>query len=259
MSEPLDIVAEVAHLDREHAERAARAVLQTLAERLSAGEARQLAAQLPAPLAGWLHTTSAPEPFRYDEFLRRVATRVGTDPATAARYARAVFWALGQTLSQDEIADLAAELPDDFAPVVAEAQRRFFRAVDAETFLSKLAEHARIPEPAARRVADAVMETLAERISGGEVDDLETVLPLELREPLERGKARSGGRATKMSLDAFLERVGHELGVTPLEARRFVEAAFITLRETVPADEFLDVTAELPYEYASVGARPRST
>jgi uncharacterized protein (DUF2267 family) len=248
MSEPLDIVAEVAHLDREHAERAARAVLQTLAERLSAGEARQLAAQLPAPLAGWLHTTSAPEPFRYDEFLRRVATRVGTDPATAARYARAVFWALGQTLSQDEIADLAAELPDDFAPVVAEAQRRFFRAVDAETFLSKLAEHARIPEPAARRVADAVMETL-----------VETVLPLELREPLERGKARSGGRATKMSLDAFLERVGHELGVTPLEARRFVEAAFITLRETVPADEFLDVTAELPYEYASVGARPRST
>jgi uncharacterized protein (DUF2267 family) len=59
-----------------------------------------------------------------------------------------------------------------------------------------------------------------------------------------------------MSLDDFLERVGRRLGVTPLEARRAVEAVFATMRETLPHDEFADVIAELPYEYASVGARP---
>jgi uncharacterized protein (DUF2267 family) len=259
MSDPIDIVAGVAQVDREQAERAARAVLETLAERLSAGEARDLAERVPAPLNAWLHTTAGPEPFRYDEFLRRVAARAGTDPETAARHARAVFWALGQSVDEDEIADLAAELPQDFAPLVAEARKRYFRAVDLGTFLTRVAEHAAIPADAARQVADAVLETLAERISGGEVDDLEAVLPIELRAPLERGKAHSGGRATRMSLDAFLERLADRLGVMPLEARRYAEAVFAALRETVPEDEFLDVTAQLPYEYASIGARPQRT
>ena len=44
--------------------------------------------------------------------------------------------------------------------------------------------------------------------------------------------------------------------MTPLQARGAVEAVFTTLRETIPHDEFVDVIAELPYEYASVGARP---
>jgi uncharacterized protein (DUF2267 family) len=40
-------------------------------------------------------------------------------------------------------------------------------------------------------------------------------------------------------------------------ARGAVEAVFNALRETIPHVEFLDVTAELPDEYASVDARPR--
>jgi uncharacterized protein (DUF2267 family) len=256
MSDPIDIVAGIARVDREQAERATRAVLTSLAERLSKGQALDLAEQLPPSLAAWLHTTSGPEPFHYDEFLRRVAAREGTDTKTAERHAQAVFRALAQSVDGDELDDVAAELPQDFAPLIAEARRRFFRAVDADTFLAKVAEHASISEAEARRVAGAVFETLAERISGGEVDDLEALLPLELREPLERGKAHSGGRATAMSLDAFLERVAERLGVTPLQARRAVEAVFTTLRETIPHDEFVDVIAELPYEYASVGARP---
>jgi uncharacterized protein (DUF2267 family) len=257
MTDPIDIVARLAHLDREAAERATRAVLETLAERLSQGEARDLAERLPDAPAAWLHTTGGPEPFHYDEFLRRVAAREGTDVETAAHHARAMFRALAQSVDGDELADVAAELPQDFAPLIAEARRQFFDVVDAATFLAKVAEHASISTDAARRVADAVLETLAERISGGEVDDLEAVLALELREPLERGKARSGGQARRVSLDDFLERVAERLGVTPLQARRAVEAVFTALRETIPHDEFLDVTAELPYEYASVGARPQ--
>jgi uncharacterized protein (DUF2267 family) len=257
--DPLEEIARVARIDRESAQRAARAVLQTLAERLSKGEARDLASRLPAPLAAWLHTTSGPEPFGYDEFLRRVAAREDADLETAARHAKAVFWALGGQVGEDEANDLAAELPQDFAPLAAEAQRRFFETADLPTFLAKVAEHARISPAAARRVAEAVLETLAERISGGEVDDLVARLPVELRPALERGRERSGGHPAKLSLERFLERVGERLGIAPLQARPYVEAVFVALRETLPHEEFLDVTAELPYEYAAVGAQPGST
>jgi uncharacterized protein (DUF2267 family) len=256
MSDPIEIVAAIAHLDREQAERATRAVLETLAERLSKGQALDLAEQLPEPLAAWLHTTSDAEPFHYDEFLNRVAAREGTDTQTAERHAQAVFRALARSVDAQELDDVAAELPQDFASLIAEARRQFFHAVDSDTFIAKVAEHASISEDAARRVAGAVFETLAERISGGEVDDLEALLPLELREPLERGKAHTGGQPTRMSLDDFLERVAQRLEVTPLQARLAVEAVFATMRETIPHDEFVDVIAELPYEYASVGARP---
>lgn len=210
---------------------------------------------MPAPLSGWLYTTTGPEPFGYEEFLRRVAAREGTEIATAERHARAVFAALARAVDRDELNDLAAELPQDFGPLVAEARRTFFRGVDASTFLAKVGERAGIGADAARRVTEAVLETLAERISTGEVEDLAAVLPLEFRPALERGKRGP----QKMNLDAFLERVANRLQITPLQARGFVEAVFMTLRETVPRDEFLDVVAELPYEYASVGPRPLPT
>ena len=166
-----------------------------MAERLSKGEALDLAEQLPAPLAAWLHTTSGPEPFHYDEFLRRVAAREGTDTETAERHARAVFRALAQSVDGDELDDVAAELPQDFAPLIAEARRRFFDTVDADTFLAKVAERASIsdgrgaptsPTPSSRRSPSA---SPAARSTTSR-----PLLPLELREPLERGKAHSGGQ-----------------------------------------------------------------
>jgi uncharacterized protein (DUF2267 family) len=253
----VDSVARDAHLPREAAQRAACAVLETLAERLTPGEARDLAEQLPETQAACLHTTTGPEPFDYPEFLRRVATREETDTGTAERHARAVFRALARTVDADELDDVAGELPQDFAPLIAEARRQFFEPVGDEVFLQRVADHAGISTQAARPLANAVLETLAERISGGEVDDLEAVLGVTLREPLERGKEHSGGRATRMSLDRFLARVGERLDLTPLRARGAVEAVFAALRETIPHDEFLDVLAELPFEYASVGAHLR--
>ena len=45
-----------------------------------------------------------------------------------------------------------------------------------------------------------MLETLAERIAGGEVDDVIVRLPIALHEPLKRGKEMSGGKARRMSL-----------------------------------------------------------
>ncbi len=70
-----------------------------------------------------------------------------------------------------------------------------------------MAERAGVDIGEARRATEAVLETLAARIGGGEADDLRTRLPVALHAPLERGKNLSGGKATRMKLDAFVRRV----------------------------------------------------
>ena len=185
-------VQQKAALNREAAERAAQVTLETLAERLSTGLARDLAAQLPPPLAGWLFTVTDAEPFGAPEFLRRIAERLGVDVETAERQARAVLTALGRAVSRQEIDDMAAELSHDFAPLVAEAQDRYVHVVTTEAVLQGVARRAGLAPDAARRVTEAVLETLAERIAAGEVDDLIALLELELRPPLERGREHGG-------------------------------------------------------------------
>jgi uncharacterized protein (DUF2267 family) len=66
---------------RECAERAIRATLQTLAERIAAGEARDLAQELSDELAPWVATTTDAEGFHVDEFVGRVAERERVDRA----------------------------------------------------------------------------------------------------------------------------------------------------------------------------------
>jgi uncharacterized protein (DUF2267 family) len=246
----IQITQRDAAISAEVAERAAQTALTTLAERLSAGEARDLLEQLPAEMKPWVYTQSDAERFDIDEYLRRVAEREGVDVHTAERHARAVFFALGQAVSAEEIADVAAELPQDFEPLIAEAQRRFFEVLPAEEFLARVAERAALDEDGARRATEAVLETLAERIAGGQVDDLVPQLPLELHEPLRRGKARSGEAARRMTLDRFLGKIAEREGVDLFEAGDHARAVFATLREAISDKEFYDVTAQLPPEYA---------
>jgi pyruvate dehydrogenase (quinone) len=92
----------------------------------------------------------------------------------------------------------------------------------------------------------SVLATLAERLGGGEVDDLAAQLSDELRQALERAKTR---KAERMSLDDFVHRVAEREGVSPEQAREHVRAVFQTLREAVTGDEWADMTADLPDEY----------
>jgi uncharacterized protein (DUF2267 family) len=255
-------VQQKASLSREAAERAARATLLTLAERLSQGEARDLAAQLPPPLAGRLLTDSDAERFDAREFLRRVAEREEVGVETAERHVRAVFDALGRTVSDDEIADMVAELPHNFAPLIGEAQDLGIRVVTLEALLAGVADRAGLSLDDARTVMDAVLEILAQRIASGEVDDLIALLPLEARPPLARGKQRGDGKAVRMSLDEFVRRVAEREGVSTAVAREHTAAVLATLRELLPDSEWRDMTAQLPDDYEALaldwrGRRPR--
>lgn len=187
------------------AERAVQATLQTLAERLPKAEARNLAEELPPELGAWVHTGPRPERFGAEEFVRRVADRLGVDGPTAERYAAVVFAALAQAVSDKEYADLTAVLPNDFGALLPRGPDTGI--VPAERFLARVAERAGLNPDAARRATDAVLEVLAERIAAGEVQDLVQRLDAPLCEPLRRGQASGPGTARRMSLEDFLDRI----------------------------------------------------
>ena len=106
-------VAEQAGLDPGDAERAIEATLVTLAERISAGEAEDLARRLPDDKARLLRGGGDAQAFGADEFVRRVAEREDADPATAERHARTVVAAMAPHERRKEMHDMASQLPRD--------------------------------------------------------------------------------------------------------------------------------------------------
>jgi uncharacterized protein (DUF2267 family) len=243
----------------EEAERAACTTLGTLAQRLSVGEATDIARRLPGDLRSCLVAEGPPERFHVDEFVRRIAAQVGVDPATAERDARAVFSALALAVGPDEFADLRSELPKDFDPLLdaalVEAPPRPAAEPPAapilsfDEFLERVAGRTGLDRARAQRAAEAVLQVLASRITGGQIDDLESQLPVELRPALERGRGRTGGRARPMSLEAFVGAIAKLEGVSRSEAAQHARATLATLREAVGEKEWSDTTAQLPGEY----------
>ena len=102
---------------REEAERATRATMETLGERLAGGEAKDLAAQLPPEIAQYLEQayTGIREKFSLDEFFWRVSQREGVDLTESTFHARVVVALLSEAVTMGEIEDVRAQLPEDFA------------------------------------------------------------------------------------------------------------------------------------------------
>lgn len=244
-------------LDSEAAERAVQATLRALAERLPGGEARRIQQELPAelkPLVDKQETATAAA-FGIDEFLRKVAEREGADIETALRHTRGVFSMFGDALSPEALTHLEASLPQTFIPLLAEARRGFVDMLPAGQFWDRVRAHLDVNGAQARRVTDAVLETLAERIAEGQVEDLVAQLDPLLHPPLLRGAASAGPQARRMAVEEFLRRVAAREGASMAEADMFdqvpahVRAVFATLAEAVGVEEWLDVTAELPDGY----------
>jgi uncharacterized protein (DUF2267 family) len=118
-----------------------------------------------------------------------------------------------------------------------------------DEFLDRVAARTGLDRDAARRAAEAVLEALAMRITGGQVGDLEALLPPELRPALERGSARSGGRALSFKLGRFIDEIKDAEGVTEKDANVHARAVLAVLREAVGEKEFHDTTAQLPGEF----------
>jgi uncharacterized protein (DUF2267 family) len=126
--------------------------------------------------------------------------------------------------------------------------------VQYDEFIAKVAQDAAVPREDAEALTAATLHTLAERISGGEAEDLAAQLPKELKEHL----ARPGEEAEPFGLDEFVRRVAQRAGTDPDQAFAHVGAVFATLREAVTSGELDDIAAQLPDELRGlIGAQPR--
>jgi uncharacterized protein (DUF2267 family) len=261
-------VRDRADISDDEAERVACATLKTLADRLTTGETEDLAERLPGELRPCLEPDEPGQRFHVDEFLRRVAGRAGVDESAAERDARAVFAALWSAVGPDEFADMRSELPKDFGPLLDAARadapppERQGPApeptLSADEFVRRVAERLGLDGRRAQRATEAVLEALGERVAGGQVDDLERLLPAELHPALERGRASGQGAARRMSVEEFEAEVARIEDVPRGAAAEHARAVLATLREAVGEKEFADTKAQLPGEYRDLlsAARP---
>ncbi|NMH99297.1 DUF2267 domain-containing protein [Pseudonocardia acidicola] len=244
----LSIVAREAGVDHDTAERATRDVVVALAHRAHEGPLAEVTRHAPEPMRPWFSPKHPRETFDAEELVRRVAEKENLDIAQAARRVRAVFYALSRAIPADVLDPLVAELPKDFDPLLGPA-RRPAPPWPIEEFLSRVADRAGIDLEAAARATEATLEILAERIAGGEVRDLSRELPPELHPPLQRGDEASGGLATRMTLDEFVERIAKREDVPVDVARVHARAVLSTVRDAVQPKEFHDLASELPRVY----------
>lgn len=115
-------VRERAELDsREDAHQVTRVVLETLADRLSSGQAIDLGRYLPAPLQESLPGagSDAAEPMDLDEFVERIAERTETDRNRARRYAEVVCGMVAESVTDRVLDHTLEQLPGSYAALFA--------------------------------------------------------------------------------------------------------------------------------------------
>ena len=108
-------VADRTTLSREESADVTRAVLEGLADQLSDGEARRLAADLPEALAEQVQAPrrrrKGAHPIDVDDFIRHLSEHTGLTEDDARAGAGAVLASLHEALSEDDYRHLVGQLP----------------------------------------------------------------------------------------------------------------------------------------------------
>jgi len=112
----IDRVQWVGHFDsKRQAEKAVRAVLETLARRLSEKEARHLWHELPPKIEIFVKHERGHEKFSLDEFFDLVAEHEGAAFPEAVHHTEAVLGVLQENISAKELEEMLSLLPEDYA------------------------------------------------------------------------------------------------------------------------------------------------
>ncbi|GIH72453.1 DUF2267 domain-containing protein [Sphaerimonospora thailandensis] len=114
------LVEERSGLSREEAADLSRATVETLGDRLSAGEARHLAAELPAPLRESLHISERIERFGLRDMVRRVSRRTGLTVEETRGGVSAVLLTLREAVAGEAFDHAMAQLPSEFEQAASE-------------------------------------------------------------------------------------------------------------------------------------------
>lgn len=114
---------------------------------------------------------------RYDEFLAKVRERGEyTDNDETTRVTETVLALLGERLSGGEPKDLASQLPGELQEVLLRAPTEA-ESYGVQEFLRRAAERLNATEQTALWDTSAVLSTVAEAISGGELNNVLSQLP----------------------------------------------------------------------------------
>ncbi len=119
-------------------------------------------------------------------WLNELAEELGTDDRAAAyRVLRGFLHALRDRLTVDEIAQLAAQLPELIRGIYYEGwdpSKTPERYGDLESFLERIAREAVLDgETQSSYAATAAAKVLRSHVSAGEIDDVLAVLPEAIR------------------------------------------------------------------------------
>lgn len=98
---------------------AIQSTIQTLAEKLDPGEAKDLASQLPRPFHIYFDVDEYRQDFSADEFFCRVSEREQEKAPISAFHARVVLEVLQEAVSPGELQDVFDGLPADWRRVFA--------------------------------------------------------------------------------------------------------------------------------------------
>ncbi|GAB3329818.1 DUF2267 domain-containing protein [Micromonospora halotolerans] len=128
----INAVATRAKVSTDQAATVTRATLQALADRISAGQAEDLAYQLPGGLDDCLRKPLRQDQVKaslgFDDFVQRVADRQDVDRALADAGVGPVLTTLREAVTRDEFENALAQLPKEFRqaiePVAAGGARR---------------------------------------------------------------------------------------------------------------------------------------
>lgn len=108
--------------------------------------------------------------------------------------------------------------------------------MDYDQFIEAVQERASVDShEEAERIIQATLQTLSERLSSDQLDDLSAHLPSEVMEHLQHEQA---GSAEDFPLDEFVDRVSERADARdPEEATAQAQAVMQTVKEAIGGDE----------------------
>lgn len=232
---------------REQAEAVTRATLRNLGRGLSVGEARDLAAPLPPGLSEELVEVERKQakPMAYEEFLEQVAEEADLPEETVQQYVRVVVGVLAGRVGKEELENARAQLPPNYDQVFGTDPTAVGRP-----FVAVAIEGAEFePTVDAEATIRSTLETLGERLSRGEAEDLSQYLEGEAQQWL---LDQASTDAADFSADAFVDRVVWRADVSEETARKAIRTVGAALSDVVPPEEMERALDQLPAEFDSL-------
>jgi uncharacterized protein (DUF2267 family) len=117
-----------------------------------------------------------------------------------------------------------------------------------EEFVREVADRTGMSREEAESLVHATLRTLAERLSGGEAEDLRAQLPKQLQAELIPPQEEAQG----FGVDEFAQRVAERSGIDEADAGAAVVATLSVIRDAVSPGEFDDVLSQLGRDFADL-------